>query len=143
MNSLKRITIQSIYKVEFYFKRYFRQNVLLAALSGGLALTITTNLSLISLDMACLNRLKSDIRCLVEIFPKNHSLFRVTSATVDEISCTFLVKVAQKEKKYSINANITETYPADPPVWFSDSDDISSSVQVLATTSGNDNYVRN
>ena len=91
--------------------------------------------------MACLNRLKSDIRCLVEIFPRTHSLFRVTSATVDEISCIFLVKISQKEKKYTINANITETYPTDPPVWFSDSDDISGSVQVLSTTSGNENYV--
>ena len=91
--------------------------------------------------MACLNRLKSDIRYLLDIFPRTHPLFRVTSATVDEISCIFIVKTGQKEKKYNINANITETYPTDPPVWFSDSDDISGSVQVLATTVGNDNYV--
>ncbi len=92
-------------------------------------------------DMACLNRLKSDIRILCEIFPPTHSLFRVTSATVDEITCSFVVKKGSSEKKYSINANITENYPSDPPVWFSDSDDISGSVQVLATTEGNDNYV--
>lgn len=92
--------------------------------------------------MACLNRLKSDIRILCEIFPRTHQLFRVTNATVDEISCCFVVKKGQREKKYAINANITETYPKDPPVWFSDSDDISGSVQVLSTTNGNDNYVR-
>lgn len=91
--------------------------------------------------MACLNRLKSDIRILCEIFPPTHSLFRVTSATVDEITCSFVVKKGSSEKKYSINANITENYPSDPPVWFSDSDDISGSVQVLATTEGNDNYL--
>ena len=93
------------------------------------------------LDMACLNRLKSDIRILCEIFPRTHPLFRVSNATVDEISCYFVVKKGQKEKKYSINANITETYPKDPPVWFSDSDDIADSVQVLSTTIGDDNYV--
>lgn len=92
--------------------------------------------------MACLNRLKSDIRILCETFPPTHSLFRVTSATVDEITCSFVVKKGSSQKKYSINANITENYPSDPPVWFSDSDDISGSVQVLATTEGNDNYVR-
>ncbi|KAI2808129.1 ubiquitin-conjugating enzyme [Blomia tropicalis] len=91
--------------------------------------------------MACLNRLKTDIRCLLDTFPKTHPLFRVTSATVDEISCTFVVNDQNKEKKYSINANITETYPSDPPVWFSDSDDIAGSVQVLSTTLGNNNYI--
>lgn len=93
--------------------------------------------------MACLNRLKSDIRILVETFPPTHPLFQVKHATVDEITCFFVVKKGSSEKKYSINANITENYPSDPPVWFSDSDDISGSVQVLATTEGNDNYVSN
>ena len=91
--------------------------------------------------MACLNRLKSDIRVLRETFTRSHPVFQVTNATVDEIACFFVVKNGDKERKYPINANITENYPKDPPVWFSDSDDIAGPVQVLATTVGDDNLV--
>ncbi|OTF76169.1 hypothetical protein BLA29_015116, partial [Euroglyphus maynei] len=74
--------------------------------------------------MACLARLKSDVKALSELFPRTHPLFRVTLATVDEISCVFIVHNDQSsanssssslEKKFVINANITETYPHDPP----------------------------
>ncbi|XP_075675478.1 ubiquitin-conjugating enzyme E2 25 [Dermatophagoides pteronyssinus] len=102
--------------------------------------------------MACLARLKSDVKSLSEIFPRTHPLFRVTLATVDEISCLFIVrnnnnnnnddeKLSLLEKKFIINANITETYPHDPPVWFSESDDISPTLQTLTSTTDNNNFI--
>lgn len=104
--------------------------------------------------MACLARLKSDVKALSELFPRTHPLFRVTLATVDEISCMFIVRnndqsattttstsTSSSEKKFIINANITETYPHDPPVWFSDSDDISPTLQTLTSTNDNNNFV--
>ncbi|KAH9497172.1 ubiquitin-conjugating enzyme [Dermatophagoides farinae] len=104
--------------------------------------------------MACLARLKSDVKALSELFPRTHPLFRVTLATVDEISCMFIVRnndqsattttstsTSSSEKKFIINANITETYPHDPPVWFSDSDDISPTLQTLTSTNDNNNFI--
>lgn len=92
--------------------------------------------------MACLARLKSDICELSQLFPKNHPLFRVTHVTVDELTCSFIVKDnSNGERKYVINANITETYPIDPPVWFSESDEISQTLQELSSTNANNNYV--
>lgn len=90
--------------------------------------------------MACLNKLKADIRLLESLFPRTHSRFRILSANVDEISCCYL---NQGGKKKIICANITEVYPASPPVWFSESDDpqVSSIVEALSATSGSDNYI--
>lgn len=90
--------------------------------------------------MACLNKLKADIRLLETLFPQNHSRFRILSANVDEISCSF---VQQNGKEMIIFANITEVYPSSPPVWFSESDDhqISSVVEALSATSGSDNQI--
>ncbi len=42
--------------------------------------------------------------------------FRIISASIDELVCE-LVDI--NKKKYRINANICETYPQSPPVWFS------------------------
>lgn len=96
--------------------------------------------------MACLMRLKHDIKFLQETFHQDHPTFRVIFATVDEIVCVFLVPFKSDNdsvtQKYTINANITETYPRDPPVWFAEADEISVSVQKLQfTTDPNDNYV--
>jgi len=90
--------------------------------------------------MACLNKLKADIRLLETLFPKEHERFRILSANVDEISCCF---VNQSGKKKIIYANITEVYPSSPPVWFSESDDphIGAIVEALSATSGSDNYI--
>lgn len=90
--------------------------------------------------MACLNKLKADIRLLETIFPRSHPRFRILSANVDEISCCYL---NQSGKKKIIFANITEVYPASPPVWFSESDDplVSSVVEALSATSGSDNHI--
>lgn len=90
--------------------------------------------------MACLNKLKADIRLLETLFPQSHQRFRILSANVDEISCCFLT---QWGKKKIIFANITEVYPTSPPVWFSESDDpqVSAIVEALSATSGSDNYI--
>lgn len=93
--------------------------------------------------MACFNRLKSDIHFLLNTFAKAHPLFRIQFANVDEICCAFIVNRNSKEIIYNINANITESYPSDPPVWFCDSDDISSIIEILTNTTGMDNYVSN
>lgn len=58
--------------------------------------------------MACLNTLKSEIRTLESIFPKNHERFQIMSASVDELSCRFIGK---NGKKYEIHANITVSIP--------------------------------
>lgn len=90
--------------------------------------------------MACLNKLKTDIRLLEALFPRTHSRFRILSANVDEISCCY---VNSSGKKKIIYANITEVYPTSPPVWFSESDDpqVSSIVEALSATTGSDNYI--
>lgn len=89
--------------------------------------------------MACLASLKQDIRVLEATFPKSHTRFQVRSATVDELTCRFIGK---NDEKYDIQANITETYPQSPPIWFSDSED-SSVVDVvgdLANVKQEDQY---
>ncbi|XP_054160719.1 ubiquitin-conjugating enzyme E2 Q2-like [Oppia nitens] len=90
--------------------------------------------------MACLNSLKADIKRLEKTFPKTHDRFQVLTATVDEISCRF---ISNNGKKYEIHANITETYPSVPPVWFSESDEpiITNVVQLLSNTEGADNHM--
>ncbi|XP_045461433.1 ubiquitin-conjugating enzyme E2 Q2 [Harmonia axyridis] len=90
--------------------------------------------------MACLNTLKQEIRTLESIFPKTHERFQIITASVDELSCRF---IGRNGKKYEIHANITETYPAVPPVWFADSEDtnITNAVQLLSHTQGLDNHV--
>ncbi|KAL1492075.1 hypothetical protein ABEB36_012570 [Hypothenemus hampei] len=90
--------------------------------------------------MACLNTLKQEIRTLEQIFGKHHERFQIISASVDELSCRFIGKCG---KKYTIHANITETYPSVPPVWFADSEEtsITNAVQILSNTEGLDNHV--
>ncbi|XP_054718932.1 ubiquitin-conjugating enzyme E2 Q1-like isoform X1 [Uloborus diversus] len=90
--------------------------------------------------MACLNNLKQDIKTLESLFPKGHELFQITAASVDELTCRF---ISRNGKKYDIHANITETYPSTPPVWFAETEDpcITSAVQILTNTSGRDNLV--
>ncbi|KAI5695766.1 hypothetical protein M8J76_001233 [Diaphorina citri] len=90
--------------------------------------------------MACLVTLKQEIRTLESIFPKTNNRFQILNASVDEINCRFL---GSNGKKYDIHANITETYPSTPPVWFAESEETSviNSVQILSNTSGYENHV--
>lgn len=68
--------------------------------------------------------------------------FRLVTASVDELVCEFIDK---NKKKYRINANICESYPKSPPVWFSESEDpiISDIVEKLSTTTKEDNRILN
>ncbi|XP_033219090.1 ubiquitin-conjugating enzyme E2 Q2 isoform X1 [Belonocnema kinseyi] len=92
--------------------------------------------------MACLNTLKQEIKTLESVFPKSHERFQIMSASVDELSCRF---VGKNGKKYEIHANITETYPSTPPVWFAESEEtsVTNAVQILSNTTGRDNHVLN
>ncbi|XP_075211604.1 ubiquitin-conjugating enzyme E2 Q2 [Lycorma delicatula] len=92
--------------------------------------------------MACLNTLKQEIKTLEAVFPKNHERFQIVSASVDELNCKF---IGRNGKRYEIHANITETYPSTPPVWFADSEEtsVTNAVQILSNTSGRDNHVMN
>lgn len=52
----------------------------------------------------CLNNLKSEIKTVERLFHKNHELFQIVNASVDELTCRFISK---NGKKYDIHANIT------------------------------------
>jgi len=90
--------------------------------------------------MACLNVLKAEIKILEGAFPKSHERLQIVSASVDELTCRF---VDPAGRKHIIHANITETYPQTPPVWFSESEDtkVSDSVSHLSATQGLDNHL--
>ncbi|XP_052102510.1 ubiquitin-conjugating enzyme E2 Q2-like [Mytilus californianus] len=89
--------------------------------------------------MACLTKLKQDIKLLERAFPKESDRsFRILSASVDEINCVF---IDDSGSKHRINANITESYPQSPPIWFSEDEDqnISSTIESISETTSN-NY---
>jgi len=90
--------------------------------------------------MACLNVLRAEIRGLESAFPKTHPRLQIVSASVDELTCKF---VDPAGRKHTIHANITETYPSTPPVWFSESEDanVANALTSLADTSGLDNHL--
>ncbi|ELT87201.1 hypothetical protein CAPTEDRAFT_171745 [Capitella teleta] len=84
--------------------------------------------------MACLARLKEDIKLLCSLFSKQHCRFQIVTASVDEVCCRFITRTCEK---ISVNANITETYPQTAPIWFSESDDslVSTAIERLCDTS--------
>lgn len=90
--------------------------------------------------MACLNSLKLEIKTLESIFSKKHERFQIRSASLDDLTCRFFISNGQR---VDIHANITETYPSTPPVWFVDSDDhmIAPAVELLSKTHGIDNHI--
>ncbi|XP_059621641.1 ubiquitin-conjugating enzyme E2 Q2 isoform X2 [Phlebotomus argentipes] len=92
--------------------------------------------------MACLNTLKLEIKTLEQTFTKAHERFQILNASVDELTCRFIGK---NGKRYDIHANITETYPSTPPVWFAESEEtsVTNAVQILSNTHGRDNHVIN
>lgn len=62
--------------------------------------------------MACLTKLKQDIKLLESAFPKESDrTFRILSASVDEINCAF---IDNKGSKHRINANITVRHRVHP-----------------------------
>jgi len=90
--------------------------------------------------MACLNVLKTEIKAIEASFPKTHDRLQVISASVDELTCKF---IDVSGRKHVIHANITETYPQTPPVWFSESEDpkVAEAVSCLTGTTGLDNHL--
>ncbi|XP_041965909.1 ubiquitin-conjugating enzyme E2 Q2-like isoform X2 [Alosa alosa] len=64
--------------------------------------------------------LKAELKFLESIFDQNHERFRIIDWKPDELSCQFNVT---GEKLLIIHCNITESYPATPPIWFVDSED--------------------
>ena len=103
-----------------------------------------------------LSNLKEDIRLLERVFPKKitelnvnnssisnvNSCFRLISGSIDELVCEL---IDSNKSKYRINANICETYPQSPPVWFSETDDplITVIIEKLSQTKNDDNLVIN
>ncbi|CAB02096.2 Ubiquitin-conjugating enzyme E2 25 [Caenorhabditis elegans] len=91
--------------------------------------------------MACLRKLKEDIQVLEKLFPKNHNRFQILSASVDELSMKF---INAENKGIIVTANIQENYPRQPPIWFSESDDvpvIGMSLQRLTETEESTNIL--
>lgn len=54
--------------------------------------------------MACYAKLKEDLKCLENLFTQNHDVFQINSATVDDLTCTF---IPSPDNKIVIHANIT------------------------------------
>jgi len=90
--------------------------------------------------MACLKVLKEEIRTLEATFPRTHIRLQIVSASVDELTCRF---IDPSGRKHTIHANITETYPSTPPVWFSESDNVNvtNALTSLSETSGINNHL--
>lgn len=85
--------------------------------------------------MACLHRLKEDIKFLETLFPRQHRMFHIISASLDEFTFQFVNKSG--EKSAIMHANITESYPQMAPIWFSEADDsvITATLEKLSDTS--------
>ncbi|POI22439.1 hypothetical protein CIB84_013813 [Bambusicola thoracicus] len=77
--------------------------------------------------------LKRELRLLESIFHRGHERFRIGSACPDEISCEFVPGAGARAGGSAsrgpppgpvrIHCNITESYPAVPPIWSVESDD--------------------
>ncbi|XP_030043055.1 ubiquitin-conjugating enzyme E2 Q1 isoform X3 [Microcaecilia unicolor] len=66
--------------------------------------------------------LRRELQLLESIFHKRHERFRIAGSSLDEISCEFLTRGGEEER-LRIHCNITEFYPAVPPIWSVESDD--------------------
>lgn len=90
--------------------------------------------------MACMKVLKAEIRGLESQFPRSHPRLQIVTASVDELTCKF---VDPAGRKHIIHANITETYPSTPPVWFSESDNVkvTNALTTLSETNGIGNHL--
>ncbi|XP_062367188.1 ubiquitin-conjugating enzyme E2 Q1 isoform X3 [Cinclus cinclus] len=77
--------------------------------------------------------LRRELRLLESIFHRGHERFRIGSACPDEISCEFVPGAGAHAGASAsrgpppgpvrIHCNITESYPAVPPIWSVESDD--------------------
>uniref|UniRef100_A0A8D0GDH2 Ubiquitin conjugating enzyme E2 Q1 n=1 Tax=Sphenodon punctatus TaxID=8508 RepID=A0A8D0GDH2_SPHPU len=64
-----------------------------------------------------------ELRLLESIFHRGHERFRIARACPDELGCEFLPGPAGGGAPVRIHGNITESYPAVPPIWSVESDD--------------------
>lgn len=53
--------------------------------------------------MACFAKLREDLKHLEEVFTQQHELFQINSATVDDLTCTF---IPSKDNRVVIHASI-------------------------------------
>ncbi|XP_055338085.1 ubiquitin-conjugating enzyme E2 Q2-like [Paramacrobiotus metropolitanus] len=85
-------------------------------------------------------KLKDDLKKLESFFPRDHPVFQVRSANIDEIHLRF---ISSKGPAYDIHGNIMETYPRSAPLWSSDSDNaqITGILEALSNTTGSTNYI--
>lgn len=80
--------------------------------------------------------LKREIEYLKSIFPKNQSVFRILSGSLDDLTCSFTDECG---KEHKINCNFTsDMYPSIPPIWCTDSEvpqltDLVEKVNTLAS----------
>ncbi|XP_078668784.1 ubiquitin-conjugating enzyme E2 Q1-like isoform X6 [Branchiostoma floridae x Branchiostoma belcheri] len=91
--------------------------------------------------MSCFQQLRQELRQLEALFPKDHERFRVESASLDEVTCSFVSP--KNDETFVIHCNITETYPHSPPMWFSESEDpvVSAAIENLSNVSGASNLL--
>uniref|UniRef100_A0A8C5S255 E2 ubiquitin-conjugating enzyme n=1 Tax=Laticauda laticaudata TaxID=8630 RepID=A0A8C5S255_LATLA len=66
--------------------------------------------------------LRRELRLLESIFHRGHERFRIARACPDELGCEFLPGRPGEGRSVSMG-NITEAYPAVPPIWSVESDD--------------------
>ncbi|XP_067328381.1 ubiquitin-conjugating enzyme E2 Q1 [Anolis sagrei] len=68
--------------------------------------------------------LRRELRLLESIFHRGHERFRIARACPDELGCEFLPGTGSGPPPVvRIHGNITESYPAVPPIWSVESDD--------------------
>lgn len=104
--------------------------------------------------MACLARLRDDTKFLETTFPRSHRRFQILSATVDEVSCRFIIggtggsdRAGSEPAVEAVvfTANFSESYPQTAPIWFTESEisPIAAILEKLSETSkGNYNICK-
>ena len=56
--------------------------------------------------MACLARLKEDSRFLESLFPQEHGIFQIVSASLDEFTCRFVGRNGEKTTVFHANVTV-------------------------------------
>uniref|UniRef100_A0A8C6CIT7 Uncharacterized protein n=1 Tax=Monodon monoceros TaxID=40151 RepID=A0A8C6CIT7_MONMO len=71
--------------------------------------------------------LSGELKLLQFLLPRGHERFRIASAFLDQLRCEFPLAEARGGSvpgdPVCVHCNITESYPAVPPIWSAESDD--------------------
>uniref|UniRef100_A0A8C9ED78 Uncharacterized protein n=1 Tax=Phocoena sinus TaxID=42100 RepID=A0A8C9ED78_PHOSS len=68
--------------------------------------------------------LSGELKLLQFLLPRGHERFRIASAFLDQLRCEFpLAEGSVPGNPVCVHCNITESYPAVPPIWSAESDD--------------------